>query len=327
MHKEKLEMLKLANPYHTTYGRFINTTKIKESLDKYVTLNKDINLSYEYFIDTDEELRIVFITGYNSDEQELPIWEHPLVFESMDKVIVVAVDVRKYVKPNSELSSKLSDIVKDASNLNFNIIRTLLTAEYAVGNTRVIKNGNKTMSMGMALWLSNIINTIVTLNPVEKLHVEIAIAFSINMMTISEDDRADSAHVAEARILSYRLSLPVSKTAMKVVVDKLNINVTDIDKLVDNIRSVLPAEKAKIIDTNGVVNLVNNSWFGPGGVETVMMALENLPTWIALLYIALSDKTFKRSKIATALDKISAKIKAKEFIRYVEIYIKENKVI
>ena len=68
------------DPYLTSYGRLINIENLKKELLKYVITN-DSNLNYEYA--TEDQSKLVFITGYNSEEKELPLFEHPIIIKDM----------------------------------------------------------------------------------------------------------------------------------------------------------------------------------------------------------------------------------------------------
>jgi len=310
--------------YTTTYGSFINVEKVKDELMSFLGVNT-MDLSYDYLTET--SCKIVIITGCSAEEKELPIWEHPLVFESLNNDTIVAIDLRKYVKPSVGKPDSLEDIVKDIGGLKFSMLRTLLTAEFIEGNFGVLRSMNKHFVPAIAIWLSDIINAMITLNPVEKMNVELAVSFYYNQLMIADDDREEMKDAIVARMQTYKLSLPVTRTNIKNIVDKLSVEDCDLDDLLSLIGRMLPEDKANVIDANALINLTANSWYGPGGSEVVIMGLEDIPTWVTLLYSALSNKTFKRSRLATMLEKIGTKVKGREFIKLMDIYIKENMVI
>lgn len=60
--------------------------------------------------------------------------------------------------------------------------------------------------------------------------------------------------------------------------------------------------------------LVKSSWFGTNAAENVGIALEHLPTWIAILYTAVSDKSYRKSKITERAEKVGRSNDIRNFI-------------
>jgi len=54
------------------------------------------------------------------------------------------------------------------------------------------------------------------------------------------------------------------------------------------------------------------------------MSLEHMPTFIAMLYINIADKTYKRTRLASMLDKYSKNIGNTEFERLATLYYNEK---
>jgi len=65
-------------------------------------------------------------------------------------------------------------------------------------------------------------------------------------------------------------------------------------------------------------NVISNNWLGQGGRELTLLALEHPPTWASLVYIALTQKAFKRSFVTAVVEKHSKRGKDQEFIQQVE---------
>lgn len=308
------------DPYLTSYGRLINIENLKKELLKYVITN-DSNLNYEYA--TEDQSKLVFITGYNSEEKELPLFEHPIIIKDIKNNNIVCIDVRKYVRQHTEQALYLKDIVKDTSSLNFLVIRAIAMSDYANGYYGVYRPVYKNYTVGYAMLISNIINAIVGLNPVEKVNVELAIGFHFNTL-ITDSDVSGRDGAILARLEQCKLSLPVNKKHIAITIEHLDSSDRTIDGLVSKIVSVLPEEKGTLITKGVLVNMLANIWYGAGGVESVLMSLENVPTWIALMYSATVDKTYKRSRLANILEMSSRKIVVDEIDKFISNYLKSK---
>jgi len=311
----------IINPYETSFGSMINKKPIVEGLTKYL-VSSDLNLNYEY--SNADDCRLVFITGINDDEKELTLWEHPILFEDHRGKKIVAVDMRKYVKITSDEISNLQSVVKDKGGYEYMLLRAMVMADMAsevYGSFTVIE---KNISLAFSYWLSDSINSVVLLNPLEKATLEVIIMHYANMLMVNGNVDSGSVETSKVKISKSKISIPMNVKGVTVIIDKLKHDVGDIDDLVANIKAGLDSPKADMIDVNTLVNMLSSSWFGPGGSESVMIAVESMPTWIAMLYSSSSNKSYKRSRLATILEKHGRKIDLKELNKTLELYIKDR---
>lgn len=312
----------MKSPYETTYGQMINTAKLQKDLVKYIGYTRNNNLNYEYH--NTDGTNLVFILGVDADEQELPIWEHPFLFNDINNKPTVAVDLRKFVKKVNEQPMTIEEVIKDSGSVQFLILNALLTTDYRDGNFGYFRTFNKPVATSFSYVMSHMVNSIVGLNPVEKVHVEIVLAHYINMLLTDSSEKEDMVHQIVARISNMKLSVPVNNKSIEAVMLKIEHNVSDFDGLMENIKTVLPEEKRDLIDVNSFINVISNIWYGPGNAETVVMSVEHLPTWMTLAYINVADKSFKRTRLATMLDKHSRQLDAKQFEKDMLNYIKKR---
>jgi hypothetical protein len=280
------------------------------------------NLNYELAENTGNKL--MFITGYNKDEKDLPVFDHPLIFKDHRNNLVIASDLRKYVRPDKEQALNIKDITKDTNNVNFILIRTLATQEFLSGDVGTFREIYKGITTALAMVISNIITVSLPLNPVEKVYIEIVISFYANRLFSNTNNMDELKDAVYARITNSKLSIPVNHNTVVTVMSGCNLNANTIEDLITNIKTVLPAEKANLVSTELLINSMSNLWFGPGGTEAMIIALEHMPTWIALVYSCISDNTFKRSRLAMLLDKSKRNINDKLIKTTCELFLKDK---
>jgi hypothetical protein len=309
-------------PYATSYGKLLNITAIEKELFKYMASNSGANLNYEF--STSNDVEIVIITGYNDEEKDLGVWDHPIVMKNHKDQDVVVIDLRKYVSVNKEQPMNIMDVAKDKNVVEFLVLRALLTADFACGEYGRLRNIFKSISSGYASIVANVTNSIVILSPLEMVYVEIAAAYHASILFIEEDDIKSSLGNIEARLSNMKFSLPINKKVIASLMEKMQYEDRTIVGLVKNIQSVLPPEKQPLINNDAMVNMVSNIWYGPSGTETVIMALEHMPTWVALLYTSIVNKTYKRTRLATVIAKASRQINVNEFEKGISLYLKEH---
>lgn len=310
-------------PYDTLVGRMLNTTKLTEMLKKFLILSDNNHLNYEFMQSSD--CKVVFVAGVDDDEKDLPIWEHPLVVDNHDGTKTIFTDVRKYVNPVPDMLN-LSDHLRDTGGFEFTVTRTLMLADMIDSHNGYLRTIEKYIATGFTYWIADSLTALTGLNPVEKLYAEIAIAHYFTMLAIMEDIEKDDIAVAKIKIARLKLSIPTNGKIIDNVVDKLKHDVKSIDDLTSNIKIAVGLPKNEFIDTNILVNSINNSWFGPGGSECAIMACEELGTLVAVIISSITNRTYKRSRIATILDKHSKQINTKEFSKIAERYLADKKL-
>ena len=312
----------IIDPYNTSFGSLINIKPVEDKIAKFLITN-GTNLNYEYA--ASEDANLVFITGKNDEEQELPLWEHPVVFNDHKGNITVAVDLRKFVKVTNEDFLSLSEVIRDNSGFQFTVLRTLITYEFVSGNLGRFRTVERTIQSSFAYWIADSLSAGIMLTPEEKVKTEVVIMHYINLMMVNGKIGNEEVNTAIIKIANSKLSLPLNIKVIKSIVATLNNSVSSIDDLVANIKIVLGESKAMMLDTNVLVNILATSWFGPGGSETVIIATEDMATWIAMLFVSAESNTYKRTRLATIVNKYKTKVKLKEFVKYMELYVKEQK--
>jgi len=308
----------IVNPYKTSFGSLINIEPVEEAIVK-ALVHSSGNLNYEYACE--DEGTLSFITGKDEYEKELPVWTHPITLKDHKGNENTVIDLRSYVKP-TESFTNLSDIVKNKSGYNFTVLRALLTYQYQNGNYGVMRTDEKTIVNAFSYWIADSLNSGIMLNPIEKLGVEIAAAHFYLAM-LSREGEIDNDLILN-KISKLKLSIPIN---LKTVISNTKDFKTDlktIDDLVENIKIAIGGAKTGMVDTNILVNVISNSWFGPGGSETIIISIENPATWISMLYSAANDNTYKRTRLATIVNKYKSKLKLKDFIKNTTNFIESS---
>jgi len=310
------------DPYDTSYGSLLNILPIKNKIMKYLIDAENDNLNYEYA--NMDNHRLVIITGKNSAEKELPIWTFPILMEAINGDKVVAIDIRKYVKKVTEDVLNIADIVKDSGSVTFLTLAARYVGELDAGNYGLIKNIERSTVSAFSIWLSDSLNSAIMLNPVEKVRLEVICAFYGYRLFMEESIKLSDIEVMKTKISKTKLSLPMTIKAISDIINKLDYKLNSLDDLVRNILLGLDSEKLDVINKNVLLSTLSNSWYGVGAGETVMIAVENLPLLICLIYSAIDNKSYKRSRIAAILNRNNRKINGKTMAANINIFINEN---
>lgn len=313
------------DPYKTSYGSLLNTVKVTKELQRYLITTPLYNLNYEFV--TNDTISLVIITGCNQDEKDLPIWDMPLIIEDIKGNKHICIDLRKYLKPLSSQPLMLKDAFKDKAACMFMISSSIFMADIIANEFGEYRKYFNTISLAYGFLISYIVNNVITLNPLEKLNVEIMTSYLANLMLSpsSKDDEYIPSIVA--RLSSAKFSVISNKKYIEEIIKKYIPNkIISVTDVVNGIKLVLPDEKAALITDGIITSGLSNIWYGPGNNETLLISLECIGLWIGLIYSAMGDQTYKKTRLSTILDKYSRNLHSSDFVKSMDLII-ESKTI
>ena len=323
----------LFDPYKTAVGLYTSNNKLSVTLAKFITLHQDITkLSYEFR--SPSEAKLVFITGCNDIERDLPVWNHPMVITMPNNDNYVVIDMRPYVRVPNEDMVDISSYATIGGGFTYNIVRALYTAVVTKGKhdndgmrPAEISAVEKTVSMGFMRWFVNSIVTSINLGS-ERAILQIVVLHYILSIMYDQDVTADNADVIYFKIARY---LPGANNNVAVVKKTLEnvavLNPRDAVDLCDNIKAVMPNTRITDINTKVIYSVIGGTWKGPNPSESIAMAFEHIPTLISILYSAADPKGFKFSKLTTYLKDNSRENGINDFLKTVDIFVKEHTML
>lgn len=319
-----MDKLFLSDLYQTTYGRMIyNPTVLKLLTEYYVKTSNQKELSYEY---TSSRADLVFITGINIFEHDLPIFTIPYVFSNVKGTPVIAIDVRKYT--NSKIEPpllKLDGATRDTGNVEFYALLGCLLGEFITKNFGVFNAINRNMASAFASFISKLLNPILNLNILEKVHLEIAAAHYWYYLFTTEEP-SDTLESIIGHVSNTPLSAKLSTKDIKEVIGKLNFEITGVSTMIDNIAAILPEEKRKLLTVDVLINSLQGVWYGGGDKEMAIIGLENPAVFMAMVYSGLTNQLNKKSRLGMILAEYQSKIKKDDIIKFFNNFIEDHKI-
>lgn len=311
------------DPYLTSYGMLVNTSKIRKELLSYLASTPLRNLNYEF--QDYPNTKLVFITGCIQEEKDLVVFDHPVLIEYKGKNYVVS-DIRKYIKQLSDQPLNLTDSIRDLANATFVIDRALFLADFVDEKIGQYRRFYKSSITAYAEFMSYVANTAIPLTPTEFFAVKYVCAwFGYTLYLDSED--VDAAYdQIEAFLNTIKVGVKANKELAKTVMAAMKEipYKPTIENLTDRIKAVMNPDKAKVISSNLLVNIISNMWYGHGGSETMVICLEHMPTWLSLIYVALNNNNFKKTRLATVLLKFNKDINITDYCKSIQLFTKEK---
>lgn len=315
----------MVNPYSTAHGSLLTVNKVKDAVIKEI-ISSDVALNYEY--KGSDTCSLAFITGATKSEQELPIWEFPMVIKDHRNRLVVATDMRKYVKPTlNEYPNNLKDIMSNQGGYDFLLLASLLVADMKSDIYGEIRTMEKSTAVAFSSWISDCITSARYLDTLEKMKLEIVcLHYVFTLFTVGKIDASVTSTII-SKISSVNTSVgKVPRAQIENVLSTIKLDVTNVYDLAENIKLGVGSDKIGAFDTNALVNIISNSWHGHGGTGTTIIALECLPVFMALLYSVIVNPGYKRNRIAMIVDKHKRSIDTGDYSKKMGLYLKSKDI-
>jgi len=274
-------------------------------------------------ISTGYDVKPVFVTGLNFSEADIPFFAHPLLVKNNKGIPFLCTDIRPFISSNPNELDGFKP--KNITEFNFIKSRTILNMAWLVGGVSQIRSSLPLAGMVFAGWLSETIAKRFALDPKDQLTIAVASHYYYQSL-FSETGLFDEDAIQRMAIQTSSATKVDSKFIFEVF-DKLK-PMQNLQSLCDNIKEVTENIRLKDLNVGLLYNIVGNDWFGLNAKEIVAVALEHPPTWCALVYTALSERTFKNSNIARIAERYSKGNLSRNFTQsYVELvqsYISEK---
>lgn len=310
-------MTKYTDCYDTTVGSVSVTksivTAIKEAMIKdnlgHMSLNvKDVGA-----------YKPVFITGNANSESQIPLFAHPITIKNSQSEQYMCADVRFFVRKDTPLDN-IEKSIKNVTEFNLAKSRLVLSMLWADGQEGKIKNGLSFAGVVYSNWLSETIAKTYALDFKDQTTLNIIAHFFYQSLfseedTFSPEDKERMAlHTAKATNAPATLVLSIFDKIEKM--DGLEDFCAIIPQILENVR-------LKNFNLAMLLTIVKNSWYGTNAKENICVALEHPPTWIAIVWTSLYERTFKTSLIARIAERFGKRGAADEFNKSYLMIIRE----
>jgi hypothetical protein len=313
--------------YDTTYGSIYSNSiqKTKNAILESIRFD-------DYLLDKDPYslgtipvgfTKNVFLTNRNelNGEEAIPIFSHPLYIDAGKNKYLFS-DMRMLMRsiPNGDLYSRDSDVEKRIKNLpeyNFNRNRAVLSNLFISKTTTGILNDLKLACRVMCSLMSNNIAKAYNLDYRQKMLIEIMTSFYYYDLFFRPTD--DSEEYMLSSIIHTIKLLKLPEPTVRSVVDILpkhkdKIKIGNITEYCDAIKLVLDDRKLSGFNLGVLLTLLSSSWFGNNYKELLSCGVEHPPTWISIVALCASDRSYKSSTIFNIINNLP-KSETEDFLK------------
>lgn len=294
--------------YETTVGS-VHVTKsivvaireamIKEGLDQNNLGIKEI-----------DGVKAVFITGYHSSETQIPLFAHPITVKNSQGKTCVCADIRLFVRKDTPLDN-IEKSIKSLTEFNFTKSRLVLSMLWVTGREEKIKNSLQFAGTVYAAWLSETISKSFALDFKDQTILNI-ISHYFYLSLFQDKDEYDKEDKERMALQTIKALNAPSAMVFDVYdrVGKLN----NIEDYCNEIVRILENVRLKQFNLAVLLTIIGNSWYGTNAKEIIKVALEHPPTWVAVVWTALNERTFKNSLIYRIAERFGKRGASAEFL-------------
>lgn len=285
--------------YKTAYDTTIGNRAV---IDKIVSAMQEANITEGMYHKYDglynnDDLRVFSVSGKSQDSLNIPYFAHPMYFEQkLDGINqpLLACDVRALLTTKFTNEGKYS--IRNQGEFDLLRARTVLNTIWILRDPSYLRDISYVPCSMYASWIADNVGRRYALDAKDQtiLAIVAAVFYQTLFMEKSEFDEAEKIRLAG---MITKITRAPSALVIQVM-DQLP-EMSNIHDFCNACKEVVENTRLQDFNAGILVTIVGNTWFGSNAKEIMPVALEHPPTWIALCYIAFTERTYKKSGIGT----------------------------
>lgn len=302
--------------YGTTIGSSFDTKRvigpIKEAV---VTDDLDTQEANTLGLKPFGGVHPLFITGTYPAENKIPHFPHPISVTGIRGKSFICSDLRLVLRENK--GGLFTDRIKNRQEFDFLLNRHKLSTLWVAGRASEFRTSLRFGAYSFSSWLSGVIGHLKGLDLYQRQVTQIVLLCYYADLTHDMDEIEDPL---------YRTSqVPwidgILKNAVRDV-DEIVYKIgkkpmTNLNDAIERIKTVLDNPLLSNLSEGVVASAVRGHWWGHGiePQKIIGVAVEDPPTWCALVLAALTYNGYKNSMIAQSVTKLGKRDEQEAFIR------------
>lgn len=280
------------SPYSTLAAGHTPLQSIKTELAKAATLGE---LSYDYDLAGSE---IVLVVGAKDATCVIPPFSHPIEFERADGETRLAVDVRSCTSVRKSIEER--HVVRNRSEYSLMIRRAILQKAWNDGAYDDLRNISPLGAQVFARWLPESITRAFGLDPAVQLELSVLTAFYY--FCLFEPDTAAPQRERGRFITQVARATSVSYERVEEILHEIR-HLGTLKEYCACVKERNLSVRLERFEPAVVMQLVVGSWFGTQAREIVAVSLEHPPTFLCLLYAAITDRSYYKTKLSELVNR------------------------
>lgn len=307
----------LQNPYDFRTLKLLKTDDIISAVNRYIVTDlafyssntNPFNISSFHF--TGDYLQPVVLYGKSPMEKDIPIFGHPL-YNRNNKWL--AVDLRQCTKIDKE-SGKVE--IRNQAEFSFAVCRFVLSGLWCTDRGQALYNNHLPMLV-YGDWLSQNLTRVLGLGMGDQVRLFVLACMFYSTLFTESYGKEEK----EKFILKIKNHVAYSDLVEEIVgkVDKLDT----IDDFCEMTYKVTDNVRLKNLNFVGLINIISNNWYGLNAGEITAVSLVHPPTWVSLVYAAISERGYRNTNIAKITENRSRRGIGADFVKEIATLVKNN---
>lgn len=295
-------------PYQTTLGRLFKPESYVSAIRK-----AEISLSLPPMQTVLQET--LLDTGYvtpREEHEDIPNFAH-IINLGDDRNPLLVVDGRQYMRYDPRLG--VTRLIA-ANDWQLQCVRVALTLKLMESGPSNFARLTDFPAKVFTDWITGTLVQRYTLRPESEMALRVIASLYYQAMMAPELREPGHDRIRFAPILARVSGIPIEFIMNMIdpdiegTVGSLN-NANDLALELSTKARTLSMGTLKFADLH---TLLKATWFGTNAADNVGIALEHLPTWIAILYTAVSDRSYRKSKITERAERVGRGNDIRNFI-------------
>ena len=304
--------------YQTTVGSMFVTknieTAIKESIIKDGLDNVNLGVS------NNGKVKPIFITGSYNSESEIPLFTHPITIFNFRGNDYLCTDLRLFVKKDSPVH-EIEKNIKNRTEYNLAKSRAVLNLIWLNEGTSGMRIALSFAGSVFSTWLSEAISRTFALD--FKDQTTISVITDFYYQTLFSDDKVfDEDFKQKAAIHTIKATNSTSALVFEIF-DQIEV-MSSIEDYCEYVKKITENVRLKDFNLAVLLTIVKNSWYGANAKEMLSVALEHPPTWNAIVYTALTEKTYRTSNIYKIAERLGKRGVSDEYLKHYVAMVTEH---
>lgn len=297
----------LANPYDARTLKLLRMEDTVSSINNYIVADYAYRGSNElvrlkWFDGHDKAIRPIPLYGKSPLEKDIPNFGHPLVCFSHNWI---AADFRQCTKVDKE-TGKVE--IRNTSEFNLTLSRLILSGAWSVGKSSSLYT-NPLPMLVYGDWLAQNLTRVFGLNMGDQVKLFILGTMYYTSLFSEQFEKEDMEKLKIKLVKQVFSGDLVDEVSEKV--DKLD-TIDDFCRLCEVVTGNI---RLKNLDYMALTNLLSNNWFGLNAGELTRLSLFHPPTWLALVYAAITDRGYRNTFVAKTAENRGKRGKGEDFVK------------
>jgi hypothetical protein len=221
-------------------------------------------------------------------EKDIPSFAHPIIL-NRDGEERIVFDARAFTRIDRATNQV---VITNKTEHDFMLLRAQLQEAWTKGQANTMMTAPGMLAAKVfSRWVSEGLARRLNLNPLEQLQCQvIACMYWWQLFGLSALEETDVLKMIQ---MTGR-AIGLSTDKILPITDGLR-PMTNIHLFIGQIRSIVNSTRVEPLSVALLYGILGGGWFGANAREIVAVSLEHPPTFLAIVYTALTNRTYNKS--------------------------------